>query len=108
MAALPSTGALRLFCKRKTRDSDLPGFTDLRVAIERRAGLILGNRAMPMDRAQNLAGLASIAVARQSMGEAKWQTMENMRRAAYIHRIVDCMLTGQVARLPDTYRINPV
>lgn len=84
------------------------GFADLRIAMERRAGLILVNRALPMDRAQNLAGLAAIAVARQAMGEAKWQTMENMRRAAYIHRIVDCMLTAQVSHLPDTHRINPV
>ncbi len=61
-----------------------------------------------MDRARNLAGLASIAVARQSMGEAKWQAMVNMRRAAYIHRIIGCMLTGQVSRLPDTHRIHPV
>ena len=56
-----------------------------------------------MDRAQNLSALAAIAVTRNSVGEAKWHTMINSRRAAYLHRIVECMLTEQVSRIPDTY-----
>ena len=42
------------------------------------------------------------------MGEAKWHTMINSRRAAYLHRIVECMLSEQVSRIPDTYSPKPV
>ena len=61
-----------------------------------------------MHRAENLSALAALDVTRDSVGEAQWQTMVNMRRAAYLHQIVECMLTEQVASLPDPYSPNPV
>ena len=54
-----------------------------------------------MSHAQNLFALAAIAKLRNSVGEANWQTMVNMRQAAYLHQIVECMLTEQVSSLPD-------
>tara|TARA_B100000902_G_scaffold129670_1_gene128763 strand:+ start:284 stop:469 length:186 start_codon:yes stop_codon:yes gene_type:complete len=61
-----------------------------------------------MSHAQNLFALAAIAKLRNSVGEANWQTMVNMRQAAYLHQIVECMLTEQVSSLPDRYSPNPV
>ena len=61
-----------------------------------------------MSHAQNLFALAAIAKLRNSVGEAQWQTMVTMRQAAYLHQIVECMLTEQVSSLPDRYSTNPV
>ena len=61
-----------------------------------------------MDRAQNLNALAAIAAARNSAGKASLQTMANLRRAAYLHQIVECMLSEQVSMLPDSYSTNPI
>ena len=47
-----------------------------------------------MSNAQNLFALAAIAKLRNSVGEANWQTMVNMRQAAYLHQIIACMLTA--------------
>jgi len=61
----------------------------------------LVQRALSMSHAQNLFALAAIAKIRSSVGEANWQTMVNMRQAAYLHQIVECILTEQVSSLPD-------
>jgi len=61
-----------------------------------------------MSHAQNLFALAAIAKLRNSVGEANWQTMINMRQASYLHQIVECMLTEQVSSLPDPYSTKPV
>ena len=61
-----------------------------------------------MSHAQNLFALAAIAKLRNSAGEANWQTMVNMRQAAYLHQIIECIVTEQVSSLPDPYSPNPV
>ena len=61
-----------------------------------------------MSHAQNLFALAAIAKLRNSVGEANWQTMVNMRQAAYLHQIIECIVTEQVSSLPDPYSQNPV
>ena len=84
------------------------GFADLWIAVQQLPGLIRVIGSLGMDRAQNLTALAAIAVTRNSVGEAQWQKMVNSRRVAYLYRIVECMLTEEVAKLPDTYSPNPV
>ena len=61
-----------------------------------------------MSHAQNLFALAAIAKLRNSVGEANWQTMVNMRQATYLHQIVECMLIEQVSSLPGPYSPEPV
>lgn len=54
-----------------------------------------------MNRAQNL---AASAVIRQAMDAFKpeSETMNNLRRAFYLHSIIDAMLNEQVFVLPET------
>ena len=57
-----------------------------------------------MDRSQNLAALETVldALSMQAPGS---QSAEQLRRAAYLHTIIEAVLTEQVAWLPDTETI---
>ena len=56
-----------------------------------------------MDRVQNLAALETIVGAMHTQSPDS-MAMEQLRRAAYLHTIIEAMLTDQVACLPDTGR----
>ena len=61
------------------------------------------HRALSMSHAQNLFALAAMAKIRNSVGEANWLTMVNLRQAVYLHQIVECILTEQVSLLPEPH-----
>ena len=54
-----------------------------------------------MDRLQNLAALVTVAEAMFTESPDS-MAMEHLRRAAYLHTIIEAMLSDQVACLPDT------
>ena len=56
-----------------------------------------------MDRSQNLAALETVLDAGMQAPGA--QGVEQLRRAAYLHTIIEAMLSEQVAWLPDTETI---
>ena len=54
----------------------------------------------PMNRSENLAALEIVL---DSMGRVReFQCMENLRRAAYMHAIVEAVLSEHVSCLPQT------
>ena len=57
-----------------------------------------------MNRAQNLTALAAIVetMAQASPGST---SMENLRRAAYLHQIIAAILSEQVNCLPETSEV---
>ena len=57
-----------------------------------------------MDRIQNLAALETIVKAMHKQSPDS-MGMEQLRRAAYLHTIIEAMLSDQVACLPDTGRV---
>lgn len=57
-----------------------------------------------MDRSQNLAALETIVQAMQNQSSDSLG-MAHLRRAAYLHMIIEAMLSDQVACLPDTGRV---
>ncbi|RZO14323.1 hypothetical protein [Synechococcus sp. UW105] len=57
-----------------------------------------------MDRFQNLAALETIVEAMHAQSPDS-MGMEHLRRAAYLHTIIEAMLSDQVACLPDTGRV---
>ena len=57
-----------------------------------------------MDRFQNLAALEIIVEVMHTQSPDSME-MEQLRRAAYLHRIIEAMLSDQVASLPDTGRV---
>ena len=57
-----------------------------------------------MDRFQNLAALETIVEAMHTQSPDS-MGMEHLRRAAYLHTIIEAMLSDQVACLPDTGRV---
>ena len=59
----------------------------------------------PMNRTENLAALEIVLdVMRRVKPES--QSMENLRRAAYLHAIVNAVLNEQVSCLPQTAEIH--
>ena len=58
----------------------------------------------PMNRIENLAALDMI-LASMSKINPQSQTMQNLRRAAYLHAIVEAVLTEEVNHLPQTTEI---
>ena len=57
-----------------------------------------------MDRFQNLAALETIVETMHTQSPDS-MGMEHLRRAAYLHTIIEAMLSDQVASLPDTGRV---
>ena len=58
----------------------------------------------PMNRTENLAALEAILVTMSNI-DPESQTMKNLRRAAYLHAIVNAVLNEQVRSLPQTTEI---
>ena len=59
-----------------------------------------------MNRAENLAAL-KLAIASMTGVTPQSQSMNNLRRAAYIHAIVEVVLNEQVSCLPQTCESIP-
>ena len=58
----------------------------------------------PMNRTENLTALQMIRYSMSTVNPES-QTMKNLRRAAYLHAIVEAVLNEQVNSLPQTTEI---
>ena len=58
-----------------------------------------------MTRVQNLAALVAV-VETMALADSESASMENLKRAAYLHHIIAAMLSEQVNCLPVTAELN--
>ena len=66
--------------------------------------MVIAVDTLPMNRTENLFALELILDS-MSRVDPQSQSMENLRRAAYLHAIVDAVLNEQVGSLPQTTEI---
>jgi hypothetical protein len=66
--------------------------------------MVMAVDTRPMNRTENLFALELILDS-MSRVDPQSQSMENLRRAAYLHAIVDAVLNEQVGSLPQTTEI---
>jgi len=66
--------------------------------------MVMAVDTLPMNRTENLFALELILDS-MSRVDPQSQSMENLRRAAYLHAIVDAVLNEQVGSLPQTTEI---
>ena len=58
-----------------------------------------------MTRVQNLAALEAV-VETMALADPESASMENLKRAAYLHHIIAAMLSEQVNGLPETAELS--
>ena len=66
--------------------------------------MVMAVDTLPMNRTENLFALELILDS-MSRVDPQSQSMENLRRAAYLHAIVDAVLNEQVGSLPQTTEV---
>ena len=66
--------------------------------------MVIAVDTLPMNRTENLFALELILDS-MSRVDPQSQSMENLRRAAYLHAIVDAVLNEKVGSLPQTTEI---